>query len=380
MFKFGIEMIDKHLDLFKQKRVGLITNPTGVTKDFTTTIEVLSKKTNLVSLFSPEHGVRGDLQAGVKLDTYQDSETGCQVYSLYGENRKPTKEMMDTIDILCYDIQDVGARYYTFVYTMAYAMMACKEFDKEFVVFDRPNPVGGVEVEGNILDIKFRSFVGYYPLTQRYGLTLGELAMMFNKEFEIGCKLHVIKMQDWKRNDHYQDLNRHWIMPSPNIPTTDTLYAYLTTCYFEGTNVSEGRGTTKPFSVFGAPWMDAEKLIGELNKRNLQGVTFRKIYFTPMFSKHQNVLCQGVELFVTDVHKYKPVSTGYTILYLVRELFTEFKFLDPYRAGGNQMIDLLTGDDYVKTKRLNLEESLERIKKDSLVFKAKKERYHLYEI
>ena len=201
-------MIDEHLNLFKQKRVGLITNPTGVTKDFTTTIEVLSKKTNLVSLFSPEHGVRGDLQAGVKLDTYQDSETGCQVYSLYGENRKPTKEMMDTIDILCYDIQDVGARYYTFVYTMAYAMMACKEFDKEFVVFDRPNPVGGVEVEGNILDIKFRSFVGYYPLTQRYGLTLGVLAMMFNNEFEIGCKLHVVKMQGWKRNDHYQDLNQ----------------------------------------------------------------------------------------------------------------------------------------------------------------------------
>ena len=380
MFKFGIENIEQHLDLFKEKRVGLITNPTGVDSNFKTTIEILLEKTNLVALFSPEHGVRGDLQAGVHLDTYVDELTKCTVYSLYGETRKPTKEMMDSIDILCFDIQDVGARYYTFIYTMAYAMMACKENDKEFVVFDRPNPVGGFEVEGSILDLKFRSFVGYYPLTQRFGLTLGELAMMYNKEFEIGCKLHVVKMTDWKRSNHYRDLNRHWVLPSPNIPTTDSLYAYLTTCYFEGTNVSEGRGTAKPFQMFGSPWLDADLLIKELKKRNLSGVVFRKTYFTPMFSKHKDTLCQGVELFVTDINTFKPVATGYTLIYLIRELFEEFKFLDPYRPGGNQMIDLLSGNDDLKTKRYTLDELLEKIDIDSKAFKVKKEGYHLYEI
>ncbi len=380
MFKFGVENIDKYLDLFENKRVGLITNPTGVNADFKTTIEVLFEKTNLVALFSPEHGVRGDLQAGVHLDTYVDEKTGCTVFSLYGETRKPTKEMMDSIDILCFDIQDVGARYYTFIYTMAYAMMACKEFDKEFVVLDRPNPVGGIEVEGNILDIKYRSFVGYYPLTQRYGLTLGELSMMYNQEFEINCKLHVIKMSDWKRGNHYQDLNRHWVLPSPNIPTTESLYSYLTTCYFEGTNVSEGRGTAKPFSIFGAPWMDADLLMDALKKRNLIGVEFRKTYFTPMFSKHKDILCQGIELFVTDIHQYKPVLTGYTLIYLIRELFEDFKFLDPYRPGGTQMIDLLSGDDHLKTAKYSLDELLKKIEEDAKVFKAKKERYHLYEI
>jgi uncharacterized protein YbbC (DUF1343 family) len=380
MFKFGIENIDNHLNIFKNKRVGLITNPTGVDSNFKTTIEILSEKTNLVALFSPEHGVRGDLQAGVHLDTYVDELTKCIVYSLYGETRKPTKEMMDSIDILCFDIQDVGARYYTFIYTMAYAMMACKENDKEFVVFDRPNPVGGLEVEGNILDLKFRSFVGYYPLTQRFGMTLGELATLYNKEFEIGCNLHVIKMSDWKRSYHYKDLNRHWVLPSPNIPTTDSLYAYLTTCYFEGTNVSEGRGTAKPFQMFGAPWLDADRLIAELQKKNLLGVVFRKTYFTPMFSKHKDILCQGVEIFVTDIYKFKPVATGYTLIYLIRDLFDDFKFLDPYRPGGNQMIDLLSGNDDLKTKRFTLEELLKKIDQDSKIFKTKKEGYHLYEI
>lgn len=380
MFKFGIENLDKHLELFKNKRVGLITNPTGVTKDFKSTIDVLSEQTNLVSLFSPEHGVRGDLQAGVHLDTYVDEKTGCTVFSLYGETRKPTKEMMDTIDVLCFDIQDVGARYYTYIYTMAYAMMACKENDKEFVVFDRPNPVGGIEVEGNILDTEYRSFVGYYPITQRYGLTLGELSLMYNKEFEIDCKLHVIQMSDWKRGYHFKDLDRYWVLPSPNIPTTDSLLPYLTTCYFEGTNVSEGRGTAKPFQTFGAPWMDADLLITELKKRNLPGVMFRKTYFTPMFSKHKDTLCQGVELFVTNKDLYKPVSTGYTLIYLIRDLFEDFKILDPYRPGGKQMIDLLSGNDDLKSKRYTLDELLNKLEQDALVFKAKKERYHLYEV
>ncbi len=379
MIKFGLERLSQYLYLFENKRVGLITNPTGVTNDFNTAIDILKEKTNLVTLFSPEHGVRGDLQAGVHLDHYKDSETGCFVYSLYGETKKPTKEMMDTIDVLCFDIQDVGARFYTFIYTLAYAMMAAKENNKTFVIFDRPNPVGGLEVEGNILDLKYRSFVGYYPLVQRYGLTIGELALLYNTEYEINCDLHVVKMEGWQRSMDYQDTKRPWVMPSPNIPQPETAYTYLTTCYFEGTNMSEGRGTTRPFSIIGAPWFNAEKVIGRLKKKNLLGVEFRKLYFTPTFSKHKDNLCQGIELFITDKKRFKPVETGMTLIYLIKELHSEFEILPPYKKGFNQMIDLLTGDDIVRTNRLSLQDLLKKIKVDSETFKKMKVRYHLYD-
>ena len=195
----GIERIDEFKEVFENKRIGLITNPTGMTGDFESSIAVLLKKTNLVALFSPEHGVRGSLQAGQKLTTYTDEETGLPVYSLYGATKKPTKEMMDELDMISIDIQDNGSRYYTFIYTMAYCMMACAEYDKEFVVFDRPNPINGYKVEGNILDVKYRSFVGYYPMVQRHGMTMGELALLFNKEYGINCKLHIIPMKNWER-------------------------------------------------------------------------------------------------------------------------------------------------------------------------------------
>ena len=185
--KIGIDCIDSYLDLFKDKRVGLITNPTGIDSNFRSTIDVLKEKVNLVALFSPEHGVRGNLQAGDRLDTYVDEETGCTVYSLYGDTKKPTKEMLDGIDVLCIDIQDGGSRFYTFIYTMAYSMLACKEFNKTFVVFDRPNPANAMDYEGNILDLEYRSFVGYYPIVQRHGMTIGELAEMFNNEFGDKC-------------------------------------------------------------------------------------------------------------------------------------------------------------------------------------------------
>ncbi|PKK87473.1 MAG: DUF1343 domain-containing protein, partial [Tenericutes bacterium HGW-Tenericutes-8] len=299
MIKVGIENLNEHLGLFKGKRVGLITNPTGIDQQFNTTIDILSKTTNLVSLFSPEHGVRGNIQAGVKLEPYVDEKTGCMVYSLYGETRRPTKEMMDEIDIMCFDIQDVGARFYTFLYTMTYAMEACKMYQKQMVVFDRPNPMGGLEVEGNLLNLEFRSFVGYYETPQRYGLTIGEFAIYVNETYHIGCDLKVIPMTGYKRGDHYDELGLPFIAPSPNIPTSDSIYAYLATCIFEGTNLSEGRGTTKPFQYVGAPWLNAEKTAAFLNDLSLPGVMFRAHYFTPMFSKNKDLLCHGIELHVT---------------------------------------------------------------------------------
>ena len=378
MIKLGIDRIDEYLHLFKNKKVGLVTNPTGVNSELKSTIEILSSKTELVALYSPEHGVRGDLQAGVKLDDYVDPGTGSMVYSLYGKNKKPTFEMLKNIDVLCFDIQDVGARYYTFIYTLAYIMMSASEFDKEVVVFDRPNPVGGVEVEGNILDTDFRSFIGYYPLTQRYGLTIGELATLFNQEYGINCKLQVVKMEGYSREMYYKDTGLSWIFPSPNLPTTDSTFAYLATCIFEGTNMSEGRGTTKPFSIIGAPWLNTDKLLKDLVNKDLKGVKFRKLYFTPTFSKHKNNLCNGIEMFITDKELFEPIKTGFTMMYLIKENNKKFSFNKPYKEGMHPMIDLLTGNDFLRTNKLNLDEYLSKIESDSKTFKLMKERYHLY--
>ncbi len=377
--KLGIDRIDEYLDVFCNKHVGLITNPTGMNSELCSTIEILSEKTHLVSLFSPEHGVRGDLQAGVKLDTYQDEQTGCTVYSLYGKDKKPSPEMLENIDIIAFDIQDVGARYYTFLYTMAFAMQAAFENSKKFVVFDRPNPVGGIAVEGNILEETYRSFIGYYPIPQRYGLTIGELALLFNKEFSINCDLTIITMHGYQRKFIYQDLELPWLMPSPNIPTSQTTFAYLATCYFEGTNVSEGRGTTKPFQIFGAPWLDTQQLIDELHACHLVGVRFRKIYFTPSFSKYKDVLCHGVELIIDDYLMFEPVKTGMTIIYIMSALFTEFEFIKPYKDGMHPMIDFLNGDVFLREHQITLSDIYHKLEKDREIFQKLKGKYHLYD-
>lgn len=379
MIKFGIERIDDFSHIFKDKKVGLITNPTGVDKNLKSSVDILNEKVNLVSLYSPEHGIRGDLQAGEKLDTYIDEITNLTVYSLYGETKKPTKEMLKGIDVLCFDIQDVGARFYTYIYTMAYAMMAAVENDITFVVFDRPNPLGGIKTEGNILDLEYRSFVGYYPILQRHGLTIAELAKLFNEEYKIGAKLVLIPMEGWKRYDEYKNTNLNWVLPSPNLPTTESIYAYLATCYFEGTNVSEGRGTTRPFNFFGAPWMKNREVIKELKKQEFEGVLFREVYFTPTFSKHKDELCKGIELVITDYNKFTPVILGMTILHIIEDLHDEFDYRGPYSKGGNPMINLLTGDNFIKERTLSIKEIKKKFKKDSEIFEETKRKYHIYE-
>jgi|SRR5690625_3309575 len=379
MIKLGIENIDKYLDLFNNKRVGLITNHTGLDQSLKSTIDILNEKVNLVALFAPEHGIRGDLEAGVKLDTYKDEETNLTVYSLYGQTRKPTKEMLENVDILCFDIQDVGARFYTYIYTMAYGMMAAKENNIEFVVFDRPNPLGGKRVEGNILDLKYRSFVGYYPILQRHGLTVGELAKMFNNEFEINSKLTVVPMENWKREMTFFDTKLNYVLPSPNLPTIESTFAYLATCYFEGTNISEGRGTTRPFSQFGAPWLNNKELIKRLNSKNFKGVKFRQSYFTPTFSKHDGNLCRGVELLIEDYESFEPVILGMTILKLINEMHEEFEFRGPYRKDGEPMINLLIGDNFIRENNLTINEIKNKFKEDKQKYEEMKGKYHIYD-
>lgn len=377
--KTGIDNIDKYIRLFEGKKVGLITNTTGYNDKFESTIDILKNKTDLVSLYSPEHGIRGDMQAGKEVGNYIDKKTGIMVYSLFGKNKKPSPEMLKDIDILAFDVQDSGARFYTYLYTMAYAMESCKESNKEFVVFDRPNPVNGEDAEGNILRPECRSFIGLYPIPQRYGLTIGEAAQLFNNEFSIGCSLHVIPLTGWKRDMYFEDTGLNWIMPSPNMPTVDTAVVYSGTCIFEGTNISEGRGTAKPFEIIGAPWLDSFSLADKMNSINLDGVKFRPVYFTPTFSKHAGKLCQGIQIHVTDRRKYKPVKTGLYLLNVIKEESRgKFKFIFPSDLGSGYGIDYLSGMTLLREEKCSIDKILSMQDEESQKFKELKKRYHIY--
>ncbi len=376
----GIERIDEFKNIFEGKRVGLITNPTGIDGNFKTSIDILREKTNLVGLFSPEHGVRASIQAGVHLDTYVDDETGITVYSLYGKSKKPSKEVMDVLDIMSIDIQDCGSRYYTFIYTMAYCMMACAEYDKEFVVFDRPNPVNCEKVEGNKLDVeKYRSFVGYYPIAQRHGMTMGELAKLFNEEYGIGCKLTVIPMQNYERWMDFEDTKLPWVIPTPNLPTVATAYAYNATCIFEGTNVAEGRGTTTPFELIGAPWLKAERLAEELNSYGLKGVYFRPQWFTPTFSKYAGTLCGGVYVHITDRKEFEAIKTSWTMLYHIRTKYSDhFEINKPYVEGKPGLFQYEAGDDAIIDNSIPLADQIKKLEKETEEFKEISKKYYIY--
>ena len=382
--KLGIDQLESVSSLFEGKRIGLLTNGTGINSKFETSIDLLNKHFNLVKLFAPEHGVRGNLQAGVELEGYVDEHTGLPVVSLYGANRRPSAQSLADIDIFAFDIQDVGSRFYTYLYSMAYIMQACAENDIPFVVFDRPNPLGAEHVEGGILSPEFSSFIGLYPIPQRYALTIGECAKLFNTEFGINCDLTVVAMQGYKRDMYFEDTGAHWVVPSPNIPTVDSCFVFNATCIFEGTNVSEGRGTTKPFQFVGAPWINASALERALNSYNLPGVMFRPHYFTPMlyhpqYGKHQNELCGGVELHILDRKAFLPIRTGLTMLYTIRDMYKEhFEYLPPYSGDGKQMIDYNTGGSYIREGIFSLKEVIARYEKESKDFTIFKSKYHLY--
>ena len=376
----GVDRIKEDSSILKGLRLGLITNYTGVDRELKSTIDILNEVGELTCMFSPEHGVRGDFQAGAQVPDYVDEKTGVKVYSLYGDKKKPTKDMLRNVDPLVFDIQDVGARFYTYLYTMSYSMEAAKEFGKKFIVLDRPNPLGGMKVEGAILDTAFSSFVGMYPIPTRYGLTIGEIARLFNSEFDIGCDLEVIELEGWKRDMYFDDTDLNFIAPSPNIPTIDTALVYIGTCLFEGTNVSEGRGTTQPFQTIGAPWIDGEKLAQDLNAMNLKGVKFRPHYLTPTFSKHEGELCKGIQIHVRDRETIEPFKVGVAIVHNLASNYEEFEFLPPYREGGRQFFDLLAGTDKLRESIIsgNVDEFFESIDKDLEEFQKVREKYIIY--
>ncbi len=349
--ELGVEvLLNEQKELIDGKNVGLITNPTGVDKELNSIVDTLHNDpdVNLTALYGPEHGVRGDAQAGEYVEFYIDEITGLPVYSLYGQTRKPTPEMLEDIDVLLFDIQDVGTRFYTYIYTMAYAMEAAEENDIEFVVLDRPNPISGTKVQGPVLEEEYKSFVGNYEIPLRHGMTVGELANLFNEEFEIGADLTVVEMNGWKRNMYYEDTNLEFVLPSPNMPTLDTALVYPGAALIEGTNVSEGRGTTKPFELIGAPFINSAELATHLNNQNLPGVTFRAASFTPTFSKHAGDLSHGIEIHVTHQQSYNPVTTGLHIVKAIHDLYPEDFEFRAENSAGISFFDNLIGNGWVR--------------------------------
>lgn len=375
----GIEVLLKEeKNVLSGKKVGLITNPTGIDSKLTSIVDLLhdDPDIHLTALFGPEHGVRGDAQAGASVEYYIDEKTGLPVYSLYGKTKKPTPEMLKDVEVLVFDIQDVGTRYYTYIYTMAYAMEAAKENDIPFIVLDRPNPQGGESVDGPVLEPEFSSFVGLYPIPLKHGMTVGELATLFNKEFKIGADLKVIKMKGWKRDMDYDDTGLPFVLPSPNMPTVSTTFVYPATGLIEGTNVSEGRGTTKPFELIGAPYINGDELAGKLNALRLPGVKFRAASFTPTFSKHAGKLSHGVEIYITDREEFKAVPTGLHIIKTIQDLYPgDFEFL----AANN--FNLLIGNGWIMS-RIKEGSTVNEILKEYQVkqdaFKKVRKNYLLY--
>lgn len=347
MTRTGADVLfSRQFDLVRGRRVGLITNPTGVDAALRSTVERFraAPGTELVALYGPEHGVRGNAQAGEYVPFYRDEQFGLPVFSLYGQTQQPPadmltnidaymrdydtrhtgktveREMLGAVEVMVFDIQDVGTRVYTYVATMAYAMQAAAEAGIPFVVLDRPNPIGGVAMEGPILEFpRHSSFIGLYPVPLRHGLTAGELARLFNAKFlPRPCALTVVPMEGWRRTDWFDATGLPWVLPSPNMPTLDTATVYPGQVLLEGTNLSEGRGTTKPFELFGAPWIDGYELARDLNALALPGVAFREAWFTPTFSKFAGQRCGGCQLHVTDRAVFAPVATTLALLQTVR--------------------------------------------------------------
>ena len=359
--KSGIEVLaESNFKLLQGKRVGLITNPTGISSNYISTVDILAKAkgVNLVALFGPEHGVRGDVTAGGKVDNFTDPATGLPVYSLYGKTRKPTPEMLKGIDALVYDIQDIGSRSYTFINTMALAMEAAAENNIEFIVLDRPNPLNGNRVEGNVLDLKFKSFVGQYPIPYVYGMTCGELAELLNNEGWLEdqkkCKLTVIKMENWKRWMHWENTKLPWVLTSPHIPNSQTaLYYSAIGMVGELGTVNIGVGYTMPFQLVGQEWINGSQLADALNAKQLPGVIFRPLSFKPYYGKQIGKQLSGVQIHITDNATINLTNIQLHVIEVLIKLYPDknpFVLADSNR---NAMFDKVAGTDDVRKKLTN---------------------------
>ena len=372
----GIDGVRYFDNVLKDARLGVLTNPTGIDRGMRPSYEVLMERYHVTALFAPEHGIRGDAQAGDQIDTQIDPETGLTVYSLYGANKYPTEEMFGNIDLLVFDIQDVGARCYTYLYALTRCMQACAKWGKGLVVLDRPNPIGGMVTEGICLDETLSSLVGEYAIPLRYGLTIGEFARYINAEKNFGCDLTVIPCQGWKRGMWFDETGLPWVLPSPNLPTSvESTLHYTASCNFEGTNISEGRGTTRPFELVGAPFLDNRELEARLNSYGLPGVHFRRCCFTPTFEKHKGERCFGVQLHLTDRNIYRPVQTGLYLFHTIRQVGGEgFALLNE----GKHLCHLY-GDRDILSGDFDPAAAWARAEKESAAFACRAAAFHLYD-
>jgi uncharacterized protein YbbC (DUF1343 family) len=336
------------------KRVGLVCNPASVDAQLRHVADRFAGHPGapLAALFGPQHGFRSDVQDNmIETRHGQDEVRRVPVYSLYSETREPTAEMLAGLDALVIDLQDVGSRIYTFIYTMANCLIAAKKHGVKAIVCDRPNPIGGIGVEGPMLVAGYESFVGQYRIPMRHGMTIGELARLFNDAFGIGADLEVVPMAGWRRDMYFEATGLPWVMPSPNMPTVDTAVVYPGSVLFEGTNVSEGRGTTRPFELVGAPWAMAERFAADMNHAGLPGVTFRPVVFEPTFQKHARTACGGVQMHVTDRPAFRPVAAGVALIGAFRAADPDrFNWRDPpYEYEAEKMpIDILAGSSALR--------------------------------
>ena len=367
--RLGIErLLDEKIDVIRNLRIGLVCNQASVLPDtFAHAADVFGacEEFELTTLFGPQHGIRGDVQDNmIETPHAIDERTGRPVYSLYSETREPTAEMVKDIDAFVIDLQDVGCRIYTFVYTMANCMRAAKQFGKKVVVCDRPNPINGNAIEGNITEHEFKSFVGQFEIPTRHGMTIGELAKMFNEHFAIGCDLEVVEMTGWTREMWGDETGLQWILPSPNMPTVDTAVVFPATVHIEGTELSEGRGTTKPFEINGAPFIDPYLLVAELDKFGFDGVKFRHVFFRPTFQKCAEQVCGGVQIHVTDREAFTPVIVGVAMMKTVHDMYTEhfqWKQTAYEYVFDKNPIDVVCGTDKIR-KQIESGVSLAEIK------------------
>ncbi len=355
---FGIDvLVDERLDLIRGQHVGLVSNASGVTRDLRSAVDALlcEPGVGLVTLFGPEHGYSAAAPDGTPVRSGVDPHTGLPIFSLYGDVRKPGAEMLEGLDVLVFNIQSVGVRFYTYVTTLLYTMQAAAEHGLAYIVCDRPNPIGGEILEGPILEPGFESFVGPGPLPIRHGLTVGELARLFNDEWGVGCDLTVVACVGWKRDMWFEDTGLPWAPPSPAMPWPQTATVYPGMCLLEGTNLSEGRGTALPFHLAGAPWIEGHLLAEELNLLELPGVTFYEVTFQPTADKWAGQRCGGVQLHITDRETFRPVTAAVHLLTTAQALYPdEFEFRASGNDGSRPYIDLLAGTDQL---RLGLRDS-----------------------
>lgn len=353
MIQLGIDNLLKAPELLRGKRIGAVVHQASLCSDGRTTLDALSPFT-ITTLFGPEHGLATVAQDMEGVGHTRDTTRNLPVYSLYGdsfESLKPTRDMCKDIDTFVVDLQDIGSRYYTYVYTMAFCMEATAKWDKSVIVCDRPNPINGMDIEGRMIDEGFNSFVGMYPLPVRHGMTIGELARYFNDDCGIACDLKVIPMTGWKREMFWNETGLSWVNPSPNMRSLNAALLYPGMCLIEGTNVSEGRGTETPFEICGAPWADGNTLAKQLSGLHLPGIKFSPTTFTPTFQKHAGEKCEGVRFTITDRKTFKPYCTGLALLWALAQQSgfawrTErYEFVDHIPA-----IDLLTGNSNVRTQ------------------------------